>query len=214
MAVQRVEHLVQHLLGDIGAARQRVIAIDQHLGLDDGHHALRLADGRIARQRVRIGLDSEAAGQRVGHVVHRAPLGEARALRLVGLQPLAQPIEPLGHLVVGRQCQRDLAGVDLDAGHDALARRQLRQRRSVVGFLVQRLFVEDDAADEVAQARRREDQAAVGAPVGLRGVDADCLEALGDGRAAFVGGEDAFAILHQRLHRGLEFTAGVHGATS
>ena len=66
MPVQRVEHLVQHRLGDFGAALERVVAVHQHFGLDDRHDAGFLADCRIARERVGVGFDRErgSAGSR------------------------------------------------------------------------------------------------------------------------------------------------------
>ena len=89
--------------------------------------------------------------------------------------------------------ERDLAGVDLDAGDDALARRKLRQRRAVIGALRQRLLVQDDAADVGGQPGRRQQQVAVGAPVLLGRLHPDRLEPLGDRRAAFIGSQDPLA---------------------
>ena len=187
-----------------------MVAVDQHLGLDDGHHALLLADRRVARQASAFASTASAARQRVGDVVDRAPLGEARALLPVAVEALGESVQALRDLVARRQRQRNLAGVDLDAGHDALARRQLRQRRAVVGTLAERLFVQDDAADEFAEPGRREQQAAPGAPVSS--VDSTPIrESLGDGRAAFVGGEDALAGLHHCLDGALEVVVCVHG---
>jgi hypothetical protein len=57
---QRVEYFAQHGLGNLGAAREAVVTVDQDFGLDDRHDALLLADRRIARQRMRIGLDRGA----------------------------------------------------------------------------------------------------------------------------------------------------------
>src|SRR5439155_9959570 len=74
-----------------------------------------------------------------------------------------------------------------------LALEQLRERRSVRGALADRLVEEDDAADVVAGALRREQQVAVGAAVLLGRLDADLVEALLDRAVAFVGGEDALA---------------------
>jgi hypothetical protein len=212
--MQRIEDFVQNGVGRVGAAREGVAAVHQHLGLDDGHDAFFLADRRVAGQRIRVRLDREPARQRVGDVVDRAPLREARALVLVGAEALREPIEPLGDLVARRPCERDLAGVDLDAGHDALAHRQLRQRRAIVGALAERLLVQDDAADERAEPGRRQQQAAVRAPVRLGRLHADRLEPLGDRRAAFVGGEDALAGLDQRIDCRVQALAGVHAAFS
>ena len=53
----------------------------------------------------------------------RAPLGEARAQRPILLQPIAQAVETFGDRLAGAAGERLGAGVDLDAGHDALRAR-------------------------------------------------------------------------------------------
>jgi hypothetical protein len=68
--------------------------------------------------------------------------------------------------------ERLRALVDLDARDDALRGQQLRERRPVVGLLADRLVVEDDAADVLLGARRREEEVAVRAPVLLGRLDA------------------------------------------
>ena len=54
---------MQHRLGDIAAARERVAAVHQHLGLDDGHQARLPAPRSVARQRVRVHFDAAATAQ-------------------------------------------------------------------------------------------------------------------------------------------------------
>ena len=59
----------EHALGDFGAHRDVVVSVRHDLRLHDGHKALALADGRIARQVV------HALGD-CGDVSIRRPLGE------------------------------------------------------------------------------------------------------------------------------------------
>ena len=55
------EHLGQHVASrDLLAALDRMRAIHQYLGLDDRHDVLFLAERRVARQRLGIGLDRKA----------------------------------------------------------------------------------------------------------------------------------------------------------
>src|SRR5262249_41855418 len=76
--------------------------------------------------------------------------------------------------------------------------------------LADRLVEEDDAADELLRARRREEQVPVRAPVLLGGVDADRVEALLDRAVALVGGEDPFPLGDERA-RGLVQLGVRHG---
>ena len=78
---------------------------------------------------------------------------------------------------------------------------QLRERRPVGGALADRLVEEDDAADVLLGARRREEQVAVGAPVLLGRLDADRVEALLDRAVALVGGEDPLPLGDERARR-------------
>ena len=58
VSVHRMERRRQHGFAHVIATFDGVIAIDQHLRLDDGYDPFRLANGGIARQRFRIGLDA------------------------------------------------------------------------------------------------------------------------------------------------------------
>ena len=126
VSMQRVKHFVQNGLGDLGTAVDAVIAVDQDLGLNDRHDAMLLADRGIAGKRFGVGLDRKPTRKRVGHVVDGAPFREACALLLVTIKALRQSVQPLGDFVTGCVGQWNLAGIDLDPRHDALACRQLR----------------------------------------------------------------------------------------
>mmetsp|Transcript_26853 Transcript_26853/g.83993 ORF Transcript_26853/g.83993 Transcript_26853/m.83993 type:complete len:269 (+) Transcript_26853:255-1061(+) len=84
---QRLELGGQDLLRHLGAVGDVVGAVGHDLGLHDGHEALALADGGVARQGVHGVGDRHVAGQALRGVELQdvAPLGEAGAL-LVGLR--------------------------------------------------------------------------------------------------------------------------------
>ena len=161
-----------------------------------------------------IGVDTTGARDAVADGDHGAPFGEARAQRIVLGATLTQAVEPLGDLLARRAGQRLGAGVDLDAGNDALIGEQQRERRFATRReLAQRLVIEDDARDEFVGAWRGEQQFAIGAAVLLGRLHADRIEALLDGAAALVGGQDSLALGDQCPGGFNEFVCG-HGAGS
>ena len=113
---------------------------------------------------------------------------------MVLLEPAAQAVEALRHLLAGEERQVLRAGVDLDPGDRALRGEHLRERRAVVGALADRLVVEDDAADELLHPGRGEQELPVEAPVLLVRLDADRVEALLDRPRALVRGEDPLVV--------------------
>ena len=89
------------------------------------------------------------------HFAKRAP-----RLAVFG-EPIAQPVEPLRHGFPGTSRQRPGAGIDLDARHDPLLRKNFGQRHPGRAFLADRLVLHDDAADELRGAGEREQHLAV-----------------------------------------------------
>jgi len=75
----RIELAIQRVQGPAGgvlARREIVVAVHQDLGLDDRHDVGLLAQGRVARHRVRVRIDGEG-GRGVGaDDDRRTPLGE------------------------------------------------------------------------------------------------------------------------------------------
>jgi hypothetical protein len=134
-----------------------------------------------------------------------APLGEARAQGVVPGDAIAQAVQPLRHLLTRSAGEGLGAAVDLDPGNDALRSEQLGERGAVRCALVDCLVEEDDAADELLGAFRREEDLAVDAAVRFGGLDVDGVEALLDGRGAFVGRENASAGRHHRSRRRCQF---------
>src|SRR5207302_2816369 len=92
--------------------------------------------------------------------------------------------------------------VDLDARDDAPRFEQLRERRPVMTALADRLVVQDDAADVLLDARRREEHVSVRAARVLGRLEADRVETLLDRPGALVRSEDSLALGDERL-RGL-----------
>ena len=210
MSMQGVEYRVQHRRADVQTTFQAVITVDEYLRLDDGHEALLLTNRGVTRQHLGIRLDSQAAGILRAYGIDLTPLGETRPLRLIAAQALGQTVQALGDEVPGGVGQGNLALVHLDAGHDALTFQNFRQRRTVIGLLLQRLFEQDDGGDEFAYAGCGEQQAAIGTTVFDGGFDIDRLKALGDGRRAFIGGEDTLTRLHHCRYGLLQFIFDVH----
>mmetsp|Transcript_5691 Transcript_5691/g.23652 ORF Transcript_5691/g.23652 Transcript_5691/m.23652 type:complete len:432 (+) Transcript_5691:393-1688(+) len=182
------------LLGDLGGDLDRVGAVHEDLGLDDGHEAVGLADRRVARERLGVLVDREhrrRRARRVLDVEHGAPFGEARALGIVRRAALAEVVDALRHrLAVGPE-QRLHALVDLDAGNDALRLHEVDHRRAARRLVEERLLEGDGARDVLAEAGRLEEELAVLAAVLLDVLDADRREPLPDRPRRLVGGEDA-----------------------
>ena len=103
--MQLIKYHLQCLIRDGLAALNRMIAVHEHFGFDNRHDLLFLAQGRIAGQRLGIGLDGIGAGNVLADIDHRAPLGEARAELVVLLQALAQAIKALGDGLAGKSGQ-------------------------------------------------------------------------------------------------------------
>ena len=106
LRVELVEDDAQRRLGHLAAALERVVAVHQHLGLDDRHQACFLAQRRVARQRVRVRLDAAPARSRAADGDDGAPLREARAHAGVVGEPLAQAVEAFGDDLVGEAGER------------------------------------------------------------------------------------------------------------
>ena len=97
-----------------------MVAVHQHLRLDDRHEARFLAEGGVARERVSVRLEARVGRDFVADRDHGAPLREARAELVVLRKPFPQAVEALGDRLAGEQGERLRAGVDLDPGNDAL----------------------------------------------------------------------------------------------
>src|SRR5436190_1684101 len=108
-------------------------------------------------------------------------------------EPLAQAVEPLGDGLAAETGERLRAQVHLDTRDDPLLRQVLRERRAVPGLLADGLVVQDDAADRLGGAGGREQHFPIGAAMLLGRLQLDAIEALLDGAAALVRGEDPLA---------------------
>jgi len=176
-----------------------VVAVHQHLGLDDRYQAGLLRQRGVAGQGVGIGRHAARARNAFTDAVDAAPLGEAGTQVGVLLQARAQAVQALGHGLTGMSGQRLGAHVDLDAGDHAGLHQLLDQRRAVGGLLANGLVVEDHAGDVLAGLGGGEQHVAVVAPVLFGRRDLDAVEALLDGGGAFVGGKNSLAVGDQCL---------------
>ena len=103
-----------------------------------------------------LALDASRAWQIVVDVDYGSPFREARPEAGVLFEPIAESIEPFGHGFARRTGERLRARIDLDAWHDPLFCKHLRERRPASVFLADRLVLHDDAADEFGGGRKRE----------------------------------------------------------
>src|SRR5213595_3586065 len=191
---QLPEHALEHGLAHLLTALDRVCAVHEHLRLNDRHDVALLAQRRIARQSMRVRSDGECAGNSaLGNIDDCAPFGEARTEPAVFDEPLAQAVEPLGDGLAAETGERLGAQVHLDTRDDPLLRQVLRERRAVPGLLADGLVVQDDAADRLGGAGGREQHFPIGAAMLLGRLQLDAIEALLDGAAALVRGEDPLA---------------------
>jgi len=196
--IKLVENRSQDLLRYLGAALQGMRAVHEHFRFDDGDQSRFLAQGGIARQSMRIGIDASVAGNIITHGDHRTPLGETGAYLSVFGQAPAQSVQTLGYFLSGMTRHIFCAGIDLDAGDDARSGKNFDKGCAILLLLPHRLVVEDRAADALAQTGRGHDQFPPGAP-GLR--------RLGNPQAgeSFVAGGIAF------IHRQQALVGGDHG---
>ena len=198
---------------DFLATLDAVIAVHQHFRLDDRHDVRFLAQRRVARERMRVGVDRELRRIARADVDDGAPLGETRAELVVLGETLAQPVEAFGNRLVRKAGERLRTGVDLDARDDAELLQILRKRRAVLGLLPDRLVVQDHAADVVGGARRSEQHLAVSAARLFGRLQLDGVEALLDRAAGLVRRQDALALRDHRPCGRFKFTA-IHTAAS
>jgi hypothetical protein len=201
VTVQGGEDLGQGVAGGHLAALDGVVAVHQHLGLDDRDQPGLLGAGGEAPEGLGVGPDAAGGGDAVPDGDDRPPLGEPGLKVPVGGQPVGQAVQALGDLLAREPGQSLGPGVDLDPGNDALAGQDLGQWGAVGGPLAQGLVIQNDAADELGRPLGGEQQLAVGAAVVLGALDLDGVEALLDGAAALVRGQDALARGDQRRRR-------------
>src|SRR5260370_30171194 len=201
-----IEYRLQNGARDFLAALDRMSAVHQDFRLNDRHDVVFLAESRVARQGMSIGLDRECSRDPVADIDDGAPLGEARAELVILNQAFAQAVETFGNRLALELGQRLGTGIDLDAWDDALLRQIFRKRRAVLRLLTNGLVVQDHAADVVRGARRREEQFAVGAAILLRGFDLDAVEPLRDGAGALIRRQNALVLGHHCLGNASELT--------
>ena len=109
----------QDLFGRPATARQSVIALRQHLRLDDRNETGPLTKGGVTGKRVRIGVDAGASWESFAQADYRPPLGEPRAHFEIIPKAFPQSVEPLGDLFASVSDEILGTRIDLDAGKDA-----------------------------------------------------------------------------------------------
>jgi hypothetical protein len=193
--------------GDFLTAFDRVRTVHEHFRLDDRHEFLLLTEGSVPRQRMRIRAQAGGSRQSVRDMNDRPPLREAGTHGVILTQTIPQTIKSLGDGLTRETGKRLGAGVDLDAGKDALGRKSRRQRRAAGAVLTDRFVIHDDTAKELGGARGREEHFPVGTPALLGRPDPEGVEALRQGWDGLVGRQDPFSLRHQRLRDAFQFAA-------
>lgn len=187
---------MQHMLGDTGTAVDVMVAVHEHLGFHDGHHAHFLAYGCIAGQHLGVGMPAHLRRVVMGDRIDLTPLGKTCALFLVAFQPVGQAVQSVGDQVAGSAGQGTLALVHLDTGNDLLGPGDFRQGNLIVILLCQSLLEQDDTGDVFSEIRCIQQQRPVSAPVFFSSLDVDAGEALGNRWQAFVRGQNTAVIVY------------------
>jgi hypothetical protein len=130
------EHGVEHGAGNLFAPLDRVRPVHQYFRFDDRHQVLFLAYRAracaFAVMQPRLGSAS-SIWITARHLTKRAPMPRYAARRS------RRPSKTLGDGLVGRAGERLRAGIDLDAGNDALARKDFGERHGIPGELFCRI---------------------------------------------------------------------------
>lgn len=134
VVVQRLVDGGQDGLGDLLGAVQVMVTIGQHLGLNDGHDALRLADGGVTGQHVGVLQDRLVAGGVLADLQHATPLGKVAAVLLVLGATRSQVIETCVWGRGGETRNR----LELDMTLTEVKRRQLSIRLLSILYRVKR----------------------------------------------------------------------------
>src|SRR6266446_2061000 len=152
---------------------------------------------RIGRQ-TKSGWDASSDGD------HRPPFGEARSHVTEFGQTTPQAVESFSDGFAWETDQCCSALVDLDAGNDATLFQQFGEGCAVLRRLTHSFVIENDAADERLDVRRREQELAIGATIFLGGGDVDTIQTSFDRPGTFIGSQDAFAFCNHVTSSGCE----------
>mmetsp|Transcript_19656 Transcript_19656/g.57379 ORF Transcript_19656/g.57379 Transcript_19656/m.57379 type:complete len:407 (+) Transcript_19656:428-1648(+) len=191
-----------------------VFPVHEHLGLNDGHEAVGLANGAVPGEGGRVLVDGELGRRGAAAVLdvqHSTPLGESSALGVVLGAALAKVGDALGHgLAVGAE-ERLHAHVHLDARDDTLGLEQVHHRSAVRGRVEEGLLVGDHTRDVLLEALSPEEELAVGPAVVLVVLHRDLGKALANGARGLVGGKDALALGRDGPGGLNQFSSELHG---
>ncbi|KHO52948.1 MAG: hypothetical protein QT04_C0013G0010 [archaeon GW2011_AR11] len=131
---------LQDMEGHLLALADAVLAIDEHLRLDNGDKSLLMADFRVSRQVIGILLDERFRRRRGGNPVDSSPFRESASGFFVFLQARRKRVEPCSILLF-RAFKWGEPAVHLYAGDYAFALKGLREQHAVVGLLMQSFLI-------------------------------------------------------------------------
>ena len=188
---ERFVHRAQHPLLHRSGGGDVVVAVHQDLGLHDRHQPLLLHGAGVAGQAPGVLPHRQLGGAAIGaDLQHGPPFGKAGAALVVAGSAVRQALEARAPAL-----PRQASGegfhplIHLDAGHDALALKQLHQGRAARlggAVLKQGFLKQDHAGNALGEAVGGGQQGAVSAAVVLGVVEADGPQPLADGAGGFV----------------------------
>jgi hypothetical protein len=147
---------------------------------------------------VRIGTHAGGTRQSIYDTDQGPPLRETGTPVAVLLEAISKTVKTFGDNLIGRASEGLCAGVDLDAGKDALDRQSLRERCATGALLTDCFVVHDSAADELSGARAGKEHFPGGAPALLGRPDPECIEPFRQGGDGFVRRENPLAPANER----------------
>ena len=192
--VEGLEGAVQEALGDLELALDRVLALHLDLGLDDGDEVELVGEGRDLRDAAGVRDERALGGKARPYARRHPPLDEGHALLAPVFEPLRQPVEAAGHVLVLGASEELPAGGRRDAEKHSAPGDELDQRSAVAGPPIEHVGEDDDARQVLAEPRRAADHLLeVGRRLLGPGVDRLAPPAPHQALERHVGREDAFA---------------------
>src|SRR6266542_2642712 len=146
---------------------------------------------------MRIGRQTKGGWDAISDGDHRPPFGEARSQVTVFSQTTPQAVESFSDGFTWKTRRLDGALIHLNPRDNAPLCQQGGEGRAILSLLTKSFVIENDAADKGLNARRREQELAIGAAVLLCRGDIDTIKPSLNGPRTFIGRQNAFAFRNQ-----------------
>src|SRR5208337_3129760 len=157
-----------------------------------------LAQGGIASQSLRVGLDATPTGKAIARGNHRAPLSKTGAYFKIFFKAVAQSVQTFGYFLSGVTCHVLCAGINFYAGYYPRLDDDLNEGSAIFLLLADGLVIEDCATTALTETGGRHNQLAIGAPglLGLR--NPQLCKSFIAGRITLIHCQQALVTSHQR----------------